>query len=101
MPIGLSDHSKGLFAAPLAVAAGAKMIEKHLSLDPTRPGFDHHISLDPSEFAEMINHIRCAETMLGSGKKEMCLKEKDNSPKFHRFLVAKRDIQKNECLAGP
>ena len=51
LPVGFSDHGLGIEAAPLAVAAGAVMVEKHITLDKNRPGFDHHLSLLPDEFA--------------------------------------------------
>jgi len=65
MATGFSDHSSGDEAAVLAVAAGAVMIEKHFSLDPSRPGYDHPLSLDPRGFRKMVDGIRNAEVALG------------------------------------
>ncbi len=62
---GFSDHSVGSKAAALAVAAGAVAIEKHFSLDPSRPSFDHGISLDPHGFKQMVHEIRDAEAARG------------------------------------
>lgn len=67
---GFSDHSIGTQAAALAVAAGAVVIEKHFSLDPARPSYDHSISLDPHDFRRMVEGIREAEAARGrAGKK--------------------------------
>ena len=68
-PVGFSDHSLGTSMAPLSIAAGARMIEKHVTLDKTRQGFDHSISLTPNEFANMVKAIRLAETALGHSRK--------------------------------
>jgi len=100
IPAGLSDHSEGVEAAPLAVAAGACMIEKHFSLDPSRPGFDHRLSLDPAGFARMVAAVRRAEGMLGSGDKVLAGAEQENAARFHRCLVARRDVVAGATLAA-
>lgn len=61
---GFSDHSEGDELAIAAVALGAKIIEKHLTLDRTLPGPDHKASLDPTQFAEMVRKIRNVEQAL-------------------------------------
>jgi len=95
---GFSDHSKGTHAAPIAVAAGARMIEKHFSLDPGRRGFDHHISLDPGRFTEMVQAVRQVEKMMGIFDKIPVSAEKTCSNALHRCIVAKRDIRFNQVL---
>jgi N,N'-diacetyllegionaminate synthase len=69
VPVGWSDHTTGLELPLAAVAAGASLIEKHLTLDRTRPGPDHRASLEPVAFREMVAGIRLVEGALGSGDK--------------------------------
>ena len=69
LPVGYSDHSEGMEAAIGAVALGATVIEKHLTLDKTLPGPDHRASASPMEFAAMVAAIRRLEPMLGDGIK--------------------------------
>lgn len=63
--IGFSDHTRGVDVAPLAVAAGAVAVEKHFTLDPSLPGPDHHLSLDPTELTRFVAAIRRAEQLRG------------------------------------
>lgn len=74
-PVGLSDHSLGLYAPIAAVALGASVIEKHLTLDRTLPGPDHCASLEPQEFTAMVTAIRQTEAALGTGEKCPTLRE--------------------------
>lgn len=69
LPVGYSDHTLGIHVAPLAVAMGASVIEKHITLDKALPGPDHQASLEPHEFAAMIQSIRQTEKCLGSPEK--------------------------------
>ncbi len=70
VPVGLSDHTTNFFEVPmLAVAAGAAVIEKHLTLNKQSPGADHSFALDQFEFATMVAGIRVAESVLGDGVK--------------------------------
>lgn len=89
---GFSDHSVGVEAASLAVAAGARLIEKHFTLDPKRPGFDHPISLDPAAFKDMTRRVRAAETMIGARARRLTEAEAARAPLFHRTLVALRPV---------
>lgn len=98
VPVGLSDHSLGTFASPLAVACGAQMIEKHISLDPQRPGFDHPVSLDPVGFKDLVDAIRMAETMLGDAKKNVSASVMKNADKYLRCLAARRHISAGKLL---
>jgi sialic acid synthase SpsE len=98
VPVGFSDHSLGIEAAPLAIAAGAMMVEKHLTLDKSRPGFDHHLSLLPDEFAAMIRAIRRAEAMLGSADKTLGAQERASAVRYHRKLAARHDMQAGHTL---
>ncbi len=65
LPVGYSDHTTELFTGALAVAAGACVIEKHLTLDPHSPGPDHAASLDPVRFMHYVDLIRQAQSALG------------------------------------
>lgn len=66
--IGYSDHTLGTGAATVAVAAGARIVEKHFTLDTQRAGFrDHQLSADPAMFRRMVDAIREVEAMLGTG----------------------------------
>ena len=69
LPAGYSDHSEGVEAALAAVALGAVVIEKHLTLDKSLPGPDHRASADAAEFAAMVRGIRRVEAMRGDGIK--------------------------------
>jgi N,N'-diacetyllegionaminate synthase len=69
VPVGWSDHTTGLELPLAAVAAGAALIEKHLTLDRTRPGPDHRASLEPAAFRDMVAGIRLVEGAMGSGDK--------------------------------
>lgn len=98
VPVGFSDHSLGIDAPPLAVGAGAVMVEKHLTLDTSRRGFDHAISLPPDDFARMVERIRQAESMFGSGEKRPTPQEQANAERFRRSLVARREIPAGSTL---
>jgi N,N'-diacetyllegionaminate synthase len=68
--VGYSDHTLGIEAASLAVALGARIIEKHFTLSKTQSDFrDHTLSADPVELAELVHRVRTAGLMLGSGQK--------------------------------
>ena len=69
VPVGWSDHTLGIELALAAVASGAAMVEKHLTLDRSAAGPDHAASLEPDELARMVAGIRAVEAALGSGEK--------------------------------
>lgn len=102
LPVGFSDHSLGYEAAKLSVAAGSVMIEKHFTLDESRSGFDHHISLNPSGLREFVQQVRYAEVMMGSvvSQNELLVEQRQQ---FLRSVVASRDLNigdliTKECL---
>lgn len=97
VPVGFSDHSLGHDAAALAVAAGASVIEKHFSLDPSRPGFDHRLSTDPAGLTELVAAVRRAETLLGSAEKRCTEIQDEAARRYLRSIVARRDI----CVGEP
>ena len=96
LQVGYSDHSLGSDVAKLAVAAGARIVEKHFTLDSKRKGFDHAISLEPPAFRKMVNEIRAMEKMLGKKEKIISKEEKQKIPNLRRYLVVKNDIEKGE-----
>src|SRR5439155_732313 len=75
--VGLSDHTLGLEVALAAVARGAAIVEKHLTLDKAMPGPDHRASLDPGEMAALVRGIRTVESALGDGDKRPTPSELD------------------------
>lgn len=92
VPVGYSDHSLGIEAPIAAVALGALVIEKHLTLDRTLPGPDHGASLEPGEFTAMAASIRRVSAMLGDGVKAPTLEELDTARVARRSVAAARDI---------
>ena len=97
--IGYSDHTQGTLAPIAAVTLGAKIIEKHFTLNKSFSSFhDHKISANPKEMKKMINKIREIELMLGSGKKELQISEKKNLKFMRRSIVAKKDIPKGKVI---
>jgi sialic acid synthase SpsE len=98
-PVGYSDHHAGHLAVVAAVARGAKLIEKHFTLDTKLPGADHAISVDPAEFAVMVRALRDVEAMLGSAKKQPVIEEEPLRSGRHRRLVAARDLSAGTVLS--
>ena len=94
--IGFSDHSKSTLAPALAVASGATMIEKHLTLNQKSTGPDHSASLNPVQFKIMVNNIREAEIALGSYEKMVTKSEKKNLIVIRKSIVAKNKISIGE-----
>jgi N,N'-diacetyllegionaminate synthase len=94
--IGFSDHSLGVQASIAAVALGAKVIEKHLTLSKKFKGPDHRASLDPKEFKFMVQGIRIVEKALGDKEKKITKSEKKNINIVRKSIVASTKIKKNE-----
>lgn len=93
---GYSDHTPGIEIPIAAVALGAKVIEKHFTLDRNLPGPDHQASLEPDELKAMISAIRNVELALGDGIKRPSASELKNKPIARKSLVALRPIQAGE-----
>lgn len=96
--VGFSDHSRGVVASVAAIARGAKIIEKHITMDCTLPGPEHHFAADPGEFREFLSAIRSAEAMLGDSAKRPAPAEGENAKLFRRCIVALRDIAAGELF---
>lgn len=95
-PIGYSDHSEDVFTPSLAVSLGARIIEKHFTLNKRMIGPDHKASLNPSELIKMVKLIRSTEKKLGTEKKIITKSEIRNKKIIRRSIVAKINIKKNQ-----
>lgn len=98
VPVGYSDHTLGIEIPIAAVAMGAKVIEKHFTLDRNMEGPDHKASLEPHELKAMVSAIRNVEAALGSGEKMPTESEKKNIAVARKSIVASRDIKKDEVF---
>jgi len=98
VPVGYSDHTLGIRVAALAVANGASIIEKHLTLDRKRSGPDHRMSLEPKEFAAMVKDIRETEKILGRGVKQPRKSELNTRQVARKSVVALVDIPKGRFI---
>jgi N,N'-diacetyllegionaminate synthase len=92
VPVGYSDHTIGVEVPLAAVALGACVIEKHLTLDRTLPGPDHAASQEPEQLARMVRGIRMVEAALGHGRKEPSTRELDTARVARKSLVAAEHI---------
>jgi len=96
--VGFSDHTEGLAPAMAAVAKGAVVIEKHLTLDRSRSGPDHRASVEPGDFANLVAGIRAVEVCLGSGDKAPVGNENAIAAVARKSVVALRDIREGEVF---
>lgn len=97
-PVGYSDHTLGLTAPVAAVALGAVVIEKHLTLDTSLPGPDHSASLEPEPFAAMVAAIRSCERLLGDGHKRPQPAEQNTRQVARRSVRAARPIKPGQLF---
>ena len=97
---GYSDHTIGIEAPLVAVNLGAKIIEKHFTLNSNRKGFDHKISLEPKEFSLMVKNIRSNENMIGNPNFQIFKNDKDfqKIKKIIRGYKLLNDVKKNNFL---
>ena len=98
--VGYSDHTSGIEVSIAAVALGATVIEKHLTLDRRLPGPDHNASLEAAEFGAMVCAIRNIEQALGDGIKRPSYSEQKNILVVRKSLVASRAIKTGECFTA-
>ena len=108
LKIGLSDHTKSIYPPIVAVSLGAKVIEKHLTLNTNSPGPDHKASVNPKDFKLMSKLIRLTESSLGSYEKKPSKSETKNIKIARKSVFALRTIKrgdkfstKNICLKRP
>lgn len=100
VPVGYSDHTQGIHIPLAAVALGACVIEKHLTLDRSLPGPDHRASLEPGEFGEMVSGIRAVESAMGSGRKQPAPSEANTADVARKSLTAAADIPAGTVLSS-
>jgi N-acetylneuraminate synthase len=98
LPVGLSDHTSGVYIPIAAVARGATIIEKHFTLNKNLPGPDHKASLEPKELKDMVLGIRAVEESIGHGVKIPAPAEVHNIDIARRSLVAAIDIKKGDVF---
>jgi N,N'-diacetyllegionaminate synthase len=96
--VGYSDHTSGIEVSIAAVALGAAVIEKHLTLDKNLPGPDHAASTEPDNFLEMVKAIRNIEKAMGNGNKEPTKSEKKNMLVARKSIVALKNISKGDIF---
>jgi N,N'-diacetyllegionaminate synthase len=99
VPVGYSDHTKGIEVPIAAVAMGAKVIEKHFTLDKNMVGPDHKASLEPQELRDMISAIRHLEMAFGDGCKEPAESERKNMAIARKSIIASKPIEAGEVLS--
>jgi N-acetylneuraminate synthase len=92
LPVGYSDHTLGIQASLAAVALGARVIEKHFTLDRSLPGPDHCASLTVDECAALVKGIREVEELLGDGEKRPMASELEVGAVARRSVAAARPI---------
>ena len=98
LPVGYSDHTLGIEVPIAAVAMGAKIIEKHFTLDKKLPGPDHKASLEPGELKKMVKAIRNIEMALGDGIKKPNKSEIEIMKVVRKSIVASKSIKKGEIF---
>ena len=98
LAVGYSDHTQGIHIPVAAVARGAVLIEKHITLDCSMPGPDHRASIEPNVLVEMVKAIRDIEQCLGDGIKKPSLSELENRIAARRSLVVNGNHQIGDPL---
>lgn len=96
--VGYSDHTKGIEVPIAAVALGARVIEKHFTLDCNMEGPDHKASLEPKELSQMVASIRNIELSLGTGVKSVSKSESKNIAIARKSIVAAQNIKAGEVF---
>ena len=100
VPIGWSDHTLGFEAALAATALGARIIEKHFTLDKNFSAFrDHQLSADPAEMKLIVDGVRKIEQLLGASDKRVQPSEEPNMKPARRSIAAARDLPRGHRLA--
>ena len=95
---GFSDHTEGPLAASLAVSLGAKIFEKHFTLDKKFKGPDHWFSAEPNELSEWVKNIHSANMMLGDPIIQPTKAELLNKKEFQRVIVASTEINSGDVF---
>lgn len=98
LPVGWSDHSEGAAVSIAAVARGARLIEKHITLDRELPGPDHRASMEPTVFSAFVRSIRDVELAIGNGIKRPTVAERATAEVARRSLAVAHDLPKGHIL---
>ena len=98
IPIGYSDHSLNSKSVICSIALGARIIEKHFTLNKKKSSFDHKISCEPKELKNLIEQINNVEKILGTYKKNLSVKERKSRNVMRRYIVAKRNLDKEQVI---
>ena len=98
--VGYSDHTKGIEACLISTALGAKVLEKHFTLDKNFSDFrDHKMSADPKEFSQLVKSVRVVEKQLGNYEKKAQQKELENLKTMRRSVYAASNLKKGSVLS--
>jgi N-acetylneuraminate synthase len=97
---GYSDHTLGIAVALAAIALGATIVEKHFTTDKTLEGWDHAISADPYEFAQLVREGRNVVRSLGSYTRTLTATDMDKRKVFRRRIVLRRELHAGERIAA-
>lgn len=97
--VGYSDHTEGIDVSVAAAARGARVIEKHFTLDRNLPGPDHKASLEPRELADLVAAVRRVEIALGNPEKTAATAERPNIAIARKSIVAARPIAAGEVFS--
>lgn len=98
LPVGFSDHSEGYLGAVISIAMGAKVIEKHFTIDKSLSGPDHKASSTPTEFSNLVKNVRRAERMLGSARKTCQTEERQMAAVSRKSVTLRRNMQAGEFI---
>lgn len=96
---GYSDHTVGIGAAPFAIPMGAKVVEKHFTIDKSDEGPDHAASLSPDELIEFVKTVRKVDTFMGSNIKEPTMSEHGTRKSLQKCLVASQKIKLGDIFS--
>lgn len=97
-PVGLSDHSQGIYVALAAVALGACYIEKHFTIDKNWPGPDQKASIEPKELRELVRGVRAIEKAMGAFEKQVQDREKPVRDMARESVVSVEEIPKGSII---
>ena len=96
--LGLSDHENGIDAGPIAYMLGARVFEKHFTLDRAKKGTDHSFSLEPQGLTKFVRNIHRIKKMLGSSRKQLLESEKKPLFKMKKSIVANNNLIKDQLI---
>lgn len=96
--IGFSDHTEGIGASPYAIAMGAKIVEKHFTVDKNMEGPDHQASLSPEELINWVKDIRTVEEILGNREIGPTKSERENRKSLQKCIVTNIRIKEGDII---